>query len=457
MNGWALPEGAPASSVTAPAVTSRASSTSSAAPSKESPSLCACPSCKAPPPAASGPRRSRSAPTTRRPKPPLWTRRLDSVLLHRVWGPLIFLAVVIAVFQVVFTIGQPLSDGLGRLLTDLGAHVALAAPRQLAPRPAPRRPLERRAVRARLPAADPSALPLHRHPRRLRLPRPRRPHRRPRHARHRPQRQSLHPAALRLRLRRPAIMATRTIENKRERLATILVAPFMTCSARLPIYTLIIAAFIPNRHLLGGLIGLRAAVMLEPLRARLPRRARHRAPAQLLRAEGQPRALHPRAAAVPLAHAALPRPAPLRPRQALPQEGRHHHPRRAPSSSGSSASSPSTAAQFSAARPTASSATSATSSSPSSARSASTGRSASACSAPSSPAKSSSAPWARSTASTPQPTPSGLQAALRHDMTLGGAIALVVFFAFAMQCTPRSPSSAAKPTAGSSPPCSSST
>jgi ferrous iron transport protein B len=61
----------------------------------------------------------------------------------------------------------------------------------------------------------------------------------------------------------PAIMATRTIENKRERLATILIAPFMTCSARLPIYTLIIAAFIPNRMFLGGIVGLRALVMLS--------------------------------------------------------------------------------------------------------------------------------------------------------------------------------------------------
>jgi ferrous iron transport protein B len=61
----------------------------------------------------------------------------------------------------------------------------------------------------------------------------------------------------------PAIMATRTIENKRDRLATILVAPFMTCSARLPIYTLVIAAFIPNRPVLGRLIGMRACVMLS--------------------------------------------------------------------------------------------------------------------------------------------------------------------------------------------------
>ena len=45
----------------------------------------------------------------------------------------------------------------------------------------------------------------------------------------------------------PGIMATRTIDDPKDRLTTILVAPLMTCSARLPVYTLIIAAFIPNR------------------------------------------------------------------------------------------------------------------------------------------------------------------------------------------------------------------
>lgn len=44
----------------------------------------------------------------------------------------------------------------------------------------------------------------------------------------------------------PGIMATRTIENPRDRLITIMIVPLMTCSARLPVYTLIIAAFIPN-------------------------------------------------------------------------------------------------------------------------------------------------------------------------------------------------------------------
>jgi ferrous iron transport protein B len=60
----------------------------------------------------------------------------------------------------------------------------------------------------------------------------------------------------------PAILATRTIENKRDRIATILIAPFMTCSARLPVYTLIIAAFLPERPLVGPFLGTRAAALL---------------------------------------------------------------------------------------------------------------------------------------------------------------------------------------------------
>jgi ferrous iron transport protein B len=51
----------------------------------------------------------------------------------------------------------------------------------------------------------------------------------------------------------PGIMATRTIETPKDRLATMLVAPLMSCSARLPVYTLLIAACIPNRTALGFL------------------------------------------------------------------------------------------------------------------------------------------------------------------------------------------------------------
>src|SRR5471032_3354888 len=58
----------------------------------------------------------------------------------------------------------------------------------------------------------------------------------------------------------PGIMATRVIDNRRDRLTTILVAPLMTCSARIPVYTLIISAFIPEREV-WGFIGLQGLVM----------------------------------------------------------------------------------------------------------------------------------------------------------------------------------------------------
>jgi ferrous iron transport protein B len=51
----------------------------------------------------------------------------------------------------------------------------------------------------------------------------------------------------------PGIMAARTIPNARDRMVTILIAPLMTCSARLPVYTLLISAFIPNIRVWGGL------------------------------------------------------------------------------------------------------------------------------------------------------------------------------------------------------------
>jgi ferrous iron transport protein B len=57
----------------------------------------------------------------------------------------------------------------------------------------------------------------------------------------------------------PGIMATRTIPSNRDRLATIMIAPLMTCSARLPVYTLLIGAFIPQRAV--GIFNLRGLVL----------------------------------------------------------------------------------------------------------------------------------------------------------------------------------------------------
>jgi ferrous iron transport protein B len=60
----------------------------------------------------------------------------------------------------------------------------------------------------------------------------------------------------------PGIMATRVIENRRDRLATILIAPLMSCSARLPVYVILIGAFVPADSYFGGLVGLQGLVLL---------------------------------------------------------------------------------------------------------------------------------------------------------------------------------------------------
>ena len=81
----------------------------------------------------------------------------------------------------------------------------------------------------------------------------------------------------------PGIMATRVIDNRRDRLTTILIAPLMTCSARIPVYTLIISAFIPGRAGLG--LGQPAGPRdVRPLRGRHRQRAWRVVPDQILHA-----------------------------------------------------------------------------------------------------------------------------------------------------------------------------
>ncbi len=190
------------------------------------------------------------------------SRNLDNILLHRVWGPLLFLVVVITVFQVVFSIGQPLSDGFQTLLDAMGAHASAWLPAgwiqslliegvwkgvssvlvflpQILLLFLFIGVLEDSGYLAR------AALIADRVMRTIGL-----------------NGKAFIPLLSAYACAVPAIMATRTIENKRDRLATILVTPFMTCSARLPIYILIIAAFVPNRPVLGDIFGLRACVML---------------------------------------------------------------------------------------------------------------------------------------------------------------------------------------------------
>jgi len=198
----------------------------------------------------------------RAPAPPLWTRRLDDVFLHRVWGPAIFALVVIAVFQAIFSWATPLMDAVSDNIEASGAWMGT----QIA------NPLLRSlvvdgiwsgvgSVLVFLPQIlllfffigvledsgylARAALIADRTMSRVGL-----------------QGKSFIPLLSAYACAVPAIMATRTIENKRDRIATILIAPFMTCSARLPVYALVINAFIPDQQLLGPFLSTRTAMML---------------------------------------------------------------------------------------------------------------------------------------------------------------------------------------------------
>jgi ferrous iron transport protein B len=196
------------------------------------------------------------------PAPPLWTRRLDAVFLHPVTGPLMFIGVVIAVFQAIFSGARPLMDGVESVIGTSGNWIGAALPDGLLrgflidglwagvgsvviflPQILllflfigiledsgylARAALIADRTMAVVGLQGKAFIPL----------------------------LSAYACAV------PAILATRTIESKRDRLATILIAPFMTCSARLPVYLLIIAAFIPDRPLLGPLLGTQTAAML---------------------------------------------------------------------------------------------------------------------------------------------------------------------------------------------------
>ena len=86
----------------------------------------------------------------------------------------------------------------------------------------------------------------------------------------RPQRKAFIPLLSAYACAVPAITGDATMQNKRDRLATILVTPFMTCSARLPVYIPAdLAAFIPNLTFLHGFLGLRTIVMLGLYLARI--------------------------------------------------------------------------------------------------------------------------------------------------------------------------------------------
>jgi ferrous iron transport protein B len=197
------------------------------------------------------------------PAPPVWTQRLDAVFLHPVKGPLIFGLVVVAVFQAIFSGARPAMDAIQSLIFLSGGWLERALPDSIL------RSLLIEGVWSGVGAVivflpqilllflfiglledsgylARAALIADRTMARVGL-----------------QGKSFIPLLSAYACAVPAILATRTIENRRDRIATILIAPFMTCSARLPVYTLIIAAFLPERPLLGPFLGTRAAALLS--------------------------------------------------------------------------------------------------------------------------------------------------------------------------------------------------
>ena len=92
------------------------------------------------------------------------TRKIDNVLLHRIWGPLLFLLVVVGVFEVVFSLGQPLSDGFGDLLARAGDLVRPLLPVGWLQSLLLDGVWKGISLGAGFPPPDPAALPLHRSP-----------------------------------------------------------------------------------------------------------------------------------------------------------------------------------------------------------------------------------------------------------------------------------------------------
>lgn len=188
--------------------------------------------------------------------------RLDMVLTHKLWGTLIFVLVMLLVFQSIFAWAAPLMDGLDRVMGALSDRVTAAMPESVLRSLVvdgviagvggvlvflpqililfgfvalleecgymARAAYLTDGLMSRIGLSGKSFIPL----------------------------LSSFACAV------PGVMATRAIENRRDRLVTILIAPLMSCSARLQVYSLLIAAFIPDRRYLGGWLGLQGITLL---------------------------------------------------------------------------------------------------------------------------------------------------------------------------------------------------
>lgn len=180
-----------------------------------------------------------------------WSDRIDAVLTHRIAGPAIFVAILTVVFQAVFAWAVPFMDAIDGGFAWLGGALAESLPAG---------PVESLLVDGVIAGVGAvviflpqililffflglledtgymarAAFLMDRLMRRVGL-----------------SGRSVVPLLSGFACAIPAVMAARTIENERDRLVTILVTPLMTCSARLPVYTLLIGAFVPAGTVLG--------------------------------------------------------------------------------------------------------------------------------------------------------------------------------------------------------------
>lgn len=203
-----------------------------------------------------------AATETRGTPPPSWTDRIDAVLTHPVAGLVVFVAVMALVFQAVFVGAEPLMKGIdagfgavGEFLAEWlgngilasflvdGVIAGVGAVVMFLPQILVLflfiAILEDTGYMAR------AAFLMDRVMRFCGL-----------------SGQSFVPLLSSFACAVPGIMATRTIPDRRDRLATILVAPLMSCAARLPVYTILIAAFVPAQLSVAGVISVQGLVLL---------------------------------------------------------------------------------------------------------------------------------------------------------------------------------------------------
>lgn len=189
------------------------------------------------------------------------TDRIDSVLTHRVFGFLICLAVLMFVFSTIYWFSQPVSEGVEGVLGWISSQIIHAMA------PGPLRSLLTEGIVAGVGSVliflpqicllflfiglledcgymSRAAFMMDRLMGLLGL-----------------SGRSFLPLMSSFACAVPGVMATRVIDDRRDRFVTILIAPLMSCSARLPVYVLMIGAFIPDTHLLGGWLPLRAVVL----------------------------------------------------------------------------------------------------------------------------------------------------------------------------------------------------